>query len=138
MAIAAKKAVSWLERNMDLIELKGQAFDTAIVAYALMKIKASVAERAYVALSKKYLLFFKSNQNRREYAFVFCRATLEGGLVYFARQSVPQPPFKMENQRPFLLPRLPYEYDSENIEATAYALMIYVERQELWVDNIVR
>lgn len=118
VAIAAKKAVSWLERNMDLIELKGQAFDTAIVAYALMKIKASVAERAYVALSKK--------------------ATLEGGLVYFARQSVPQPPFKMENQRPFLLPRLPYEYDSENIEATAYALMIYVERQELWVDNIVR
>lgn len=58
MAIAAKKAVSWLERNMDLIELKGQAFDTAIVAYALMKIKASVAERAYVALSKKYLLDF--------------------------------------------------------------------------------
>lgn len=58
VAIAAKKAILWLERNMDLIELKGQAFDTAIVAYALMKIKAAVAERAFVALSKKYLPHF--------------------------------------------------------------------------------
>ncbi|KAL1513271.1 hypothetical protein ABEB36_002700 [Hypothenemus hampei] len=118
VSIAAKKAISWLERNMDLVEDKGSAFDTALVAYALMKIKAANAERAFLALSKK--------------------ATLEGGLVYFARDRVPQPPFKMENQRPFLLPRLPYEYDSENIEATAYALMVYVERQELWVDYIVR
>ncbi|XP_050294787.1 CD109 antigen [Anthonomus grandis grandis] len=118
VAIAAKKAISWLERNMDLIETKGQAFDTAIVAYALMKNKASVAERAYLALSTKGIF--------------------EGGLMYFARKRIPQPPFKLENQRPFLLPRLPYEYDSENIEATAYALMVYVERQELWVDNIVR
>lgn len=70
--------------------------------------------------------------------FFFRRSSLEGGLVYFARKVVPQPPFKMENQRPFLLPRLPYEYDSENIEATAFALMVYVERQELYVDNIVR
>uniref|UniRef100_A0AAR5PB89 NTR domain-containing protein n=2 Tax=Dendroctonus ponderosae TaxID=77166 RepID=A0AAR5PB89_DENPD len=116
--IAAKKAIQWLERNMDLIEDKGDTFDTAIVAYALMKIKAPNAERAFIALSKK--------------------STLAGGLLYFARKNVPQPPFKMENQRPFLLPRLPYEYDSENIEATAYALMVYVERQELWVDNIVR
>ncbi|XP_076260328.1 macroglobulin complement-related isoform X2 [Rhynchophorus ferrugineus] len=118
VAIASKKAVSWLERNMDLIQDKGRAFDIAIVAYALMKVKAATAETAYIALSKI--------------------GNLEGGLLYFARKNVPQPPFKIENQRPFLLPRLPYEYDSENIEATAYALMVYVERQELWVDNIVR
>ncbi|XP_066263111.1 CD109 antigen [Euwallacea similis] len=116
--IATRKAISWLERNMDLIEDKGEAFDVAIVAYALMKNKAANAERAFLALSRK--------------------AIEEGGLVYFARQRIPQPPSKMENQRPFLLPRLPYEYDSENIEATAYALMVYVEKQELWVDSIVR
>jgi len=44
----------------------------------------------------------------------------------------------MENQKPFLLPRLPYKYDSENIEATAWALMTYVARQELFVDPIVK
>lgn len=40
---------------MDLIEDKGDTFDTAIVAYALMKIKAPNAERAFIALSKKYV-----------------------------------------------------------------------------------
>jgi CD109 antigen len=61
-----------------------------------------------------------------------------GGLTYWGREVVPQPPFKMENQKPFLLPRLPYKYDSENIEATAWALLTYVARQELFVDPIVK
>ncbi len=44
---------------------------------------------------------------------------------------MPVPDFKLENNKPFLLPRLPHKYDSENIEATAYALLVYVARQEL-------
>lgn len=53
---------------MDLIEDKGQAFDTAIVAYALMKIKAANAERAFLALTKKYVfldVFFFSQTYTR-------------------------------------------------------------------------
>lgn len=118
VAIAQSKAIQWLERNMMLLEREGQPFDVAIVAYALMKSKAAIAESAYIQLAK--------------------HARLEGGLMYWAREPVPQPPYKIENQKPFLLPRLPYKYDSENIEATAYALLVYVERQEILVDYIVR
>lgn len=51
---------------------------------------------------------------------------------------MPQPPYKIENQKPFSLPRLPYKYDAENIEATAYALLVHVARQEVEVEPIVR
>ncbi|XP_057663740.1 CD109 antigen [Diorhabda carinulata] len=120
VAIAARKAIHWLDRNMELIQKRGNAFEVAIVAYALMKNKAANAETAFIELSS--------------------RRISEGGLLYWARKPVPQPPYKIENQKPFLLPRLPYEYDSENIEATAYGLMVYVARneQEVLVDNIVR
>lgn len=103
---------------MELLKEKGSAFEVAIVAYALMKSKAASAEIAFLELSR--------------------RGRFEGGLLYWAREAIPQPPYKIENQKPFLLPRLPYEFDSENIEATAYALMVYVARQEIYVDNIVR
>lgn len=93
-------------------------FDVAIVAYALMRSKAPNAEIAFNLLARS--------------------ARIEGGLMYWGREHVPQPPSKIENQKPFLLPRLPYKYDSENIEATAFALMVYVARQEIFVDYIVR
>lgn len=141
VAIAQSKAIRWLERNLKLLEdlierdkrieqLKEEGkevddhekhqrpFDIAIVAYALMKSKAPNAETAYSLLAR-------------------C-ARIEGGLMYWGRESVPQPPSKIENQRPFLLPRLPYKYDSENIETTAYGLLVYVARQEVFVDYIVR
>lgn len=53
-----------------------------------------------------------------------------GGLVYWGKEPVPQPPYKMENQKPFLLPRLPYKYDSNNIAATAYALLACMDHQD--------
>ncbi|KAF5272540.1 hypothetical protein FQA39_LY07864 [Lamprigera yunnana] len=141
VAIAQSKAIRWLERNLKLLEdlierdrytekqiESGQSienyetqqrpFDVAIVAYALMKSKAPNAEMAYSLLSR-------------------C-ARIEGGLMYWGRERVPQPPSKIENQRPFLLPRLPYKFDSENIEATSYGLLVYVARQEVFVDYIVR
>lgn len=58
--------------------------------------------------------------------------------MYWGNIEVPQPPTKLENQKYFSLPRLPYEYDSLNIETTAYALLVYVSRREFLVDPIVR
>lgn len=55
---------------------------------------------------------------------------LPGGLVYWGKERVPAPPTKMENQKPFLLPRLPYKYDSNNIAATAYALLTCMDHQD--------
>lgn len=118
VAVAQQKAIQWLERNMKLLEDYGKPFDTAIVAYALMRNKAPNAEAAFALLAR--------------------HGRLGNGLMYWARETIPDPPYKIENQKQFSLPRLPYEFDSENIEATAYALMVYVARQEVLVDFIVR
>ncbi|XP_046661974.1 CD109 antigen isoform X3 [Homalodisca vitripennis] len=118
VSLAQSRALHWLERNMKLLEDHGEPYEVAIVAYALMVNKASSAERAYGLLIK--------------------HARIEGGLMYWGKESVPLPPVKRENQKPFSLPRLPYKYDSNNIETTAYALLVYVSRQELMIDAIVK
>ncbi|CAB3251025.1 unnamed protein product [Arctia plantaginis] len=64
------------------------------------------------------------------YRLLLRLARYEGGLVYWGKEPVPQPPYKMENQKPFLLPRLPYKYDSNNIAATAYALLACMDHQD--------
>ncbi|XP_015173319.1 PREDICTED: CD109 antigen [Polistes dominula] len=118
VALASAKAVKWLERNMKLLEEKGKPYEVAIVAYALLMAKASTAEQAFNILTR--------------------HARREGGLTYWGREAVPPPPQKLENQKPFLLPRLPYKYDAENIETTAYALLVYVARQEVMIEPIVK
>lgn len=61
-----------------------------------------------------------------------------GEYTYWGNEDVDQPPSKLENQKYFSLPRLPYKFDALNIETTAYALLTYASRQELLVDSIVR
>ncbi|XP_015596122.1 CD109 antigen isoform X2 [Cephus cinctus] len=118
VALAAANAVKYLERNLKLLDDRGRPYDIAIVAYALLIAKASTAETAFKMLAK--------------------HARREGGLTYWGREAVPLPPYKLENQKPFLLPRLPYKYDAENIETTAYALLVHVARQEVMVESIVK
>ncbi|XP_063238725.1 CD109 antigen-like [Bacillus rossius redtenbacheri] len=118
VSLAELNAVKWLDRNMNLLERFGEPYELAIVAYALMLSKSSTADTAFSHLAK--------------------HARIEGGLMYWGKEAVPQPPYKMENQKPFMLPRLPYKYDSSNIEATSYALLTYVARQELYTDLIVK
>lgn len=118
VALAQKNAIAWLERNMKLLEEFGEPYEVAITAYALMLNKAPNAEHAFSLL----------HRHQRK----------QGDLTYWGREEVPQIPYKLENQKPFLLPRLPYDYDSENIETTAYALLTYVGRQELFIDPIVK
>ncbi|XP_033326238.2 macroglobulin complement-related [Megalopta genalis] len=117
VAVSAANAVKWLERNLKLLEERGKPYEIAIVAYALLLAKASTAGQAYSILSR--------------------HARREGGLTYWGREHVPLPPYKLENQKPFTLPRLPYAYDSENIETTAYALLVHVARQENMIEPIV-
>lgn len=96
----------------------GDPYEVALVAYALMLAKTPTAERAFTMLSR--------------------HARSVGEYMYWGREELPQPPTKWENQKPFSLPRLPYEYDSLNIETTAYALLTYVSRRELLTEPIVR
>ena len=117
LALAQRRAISWLEKNLDNLRIYGSPYDVAVVAYALMQSKATIAEAAYRILS----------MHRREI----------GGLYYWGRAPIPAQPTKLENQKPFLLPRLPYEYDASNIETTAYALLVYVAKQEQFTEKIV-
>ena len=118
VAVSAANAVKWLERNLNLLENRGKPYEIAIVSYALLLAKASIAGQAFNILER--------------------HARREGGLTYWGREKVPLPPYKLENQKPFLLPRLPYTYDSENIETTAYALLVHVARQEIMIEPIVK
>uniref|UniRef100_A0A1Q3G198 Putative alpha-macroglobulin n=1 Tax=Culex tarsalis TaxID=7177 RepID=A0A1Q3G198_CULTA len=119
VVLAEQKAYKFIERNIGLIKDFGSPYEIAIVSYALAKAKAPQAEHAFKILASKMRTI--------------------ADLSYWGNDEVPQPPTKLENQRYFSLPRLPYKYDSLNIETTAYALLTYVSRQETFiVEPIVR
>ncbi|XP_035435862.2 CD109 antigen [Spodoptera frugiperda] len=107
---AQQRGVRWLERHLRLLHEHGDPYSLALVAHALTYSKAPSSEHAYRLLKR--------------------RQRYEGGLSYWGKEPVPQPPYKMENQKPFLLPRLPYKYDSNNIAATAYALLACMDHQD--------
>ncbi|XP_063831034.1 CD109 antigen [Ostrinia nubilalis] len=107
---AQQRAISYLEKQLRLLDEFGEPYALALVAHALTFSKAPSSEHAYRLLKR--------------------RQRAEGGLVYWGREPVPPPPYKMENQKPFLLPRLPYKYDSNNIAATAYALLACMDHQD--------
>lgn len=116
--IAKQKAIQWLDRNLKLLKDAGDPYEVALVAYALMLAKTPTAEQAFNILSR--------------------HGRTIGEYMYWGRDELPQPPTKLENQKYFSLPRLPYEFDTLNIETTGYALLTYVSRRELLVDPIVR
>ncbi|XP_014295183.1 CD109 antigen [Microplitis demolitor] len=118
VALSEAKAIRWLEINLKHLDTHGSPYEIAIVAYALSLAKSSSAEYAFSVLNSRLIE--------------------EEGFMYWGRQRLPPLPSKQENNRPYHLPRLPYAYDAENIETTAYALLIYVARQETKIDGIVR
>ncbi|XP_047030679.1 CD109 antigen [Helicoverpa zea] len=107
---AQQRGIRWLERHLRLLDECGSPYALALVAHALTHAKAPSSEHAFRLLKR--------------------RQRYEGGLSYWGQEPVPQPPYKMENQKPFLLPRLPYKYDSNNIAATAYALLACMDHQD--------
>lgn len=50
------------------------------------------------------------------------------GMIYWSRDPVPSNRVVYENQRPFLQPRLPMEQDAIAVEASSYALLVYLTR----------
>lgn len=118
VAIAQQKAIHWLDRNLKLLQESGDPYEVSLVAYALMLAQTPTAEQAFGILAK--------------------HARRIGEYMYWGKVELPQPPSKLENQKYFSLPRLPYEYDSLNIETTGYALLVYVARRELMIEPIVR
>ena len=60
------------------------------------------------------------------------------GMVYWSPEPVVSAEILYQNQRPFILPRLPGKYDAIAVEATAYALLVYIRYNGLLQDRIVR
>ena len=50
VAVARSKALSWLDRNINLLQKHGDPYEVAITAYAMMLAKSTSAETAFVLL----------------------------------------------------------------------------------------
>ena len=92
IALAQAKAINWLERKMTPLANYGRPYDIAVVAYALIHSNSPLAEAPFIMLAKHIIE--------------------DGGYKYWGREVVPMPPTKLENQKPFSLPRLPYRYNN--------------------------
>lgn len=58
-------------------------------------------------------------------------------MRYWSRVQLPPPTTTIENNRPYLLARLPNVDDASNIETTAYGLLVHVNRQAVIQKEIV-
>ena len=86
VAVSRSRAISWLDRNLNLLDRNGDPYKVAIVTYAMMSAKSTSAEAAFGLLRR--------------------HAREDGGYIYWGREPVPFPAAqRFENQRPFLLPR---------------------------------
>ncbi|RWS10332.1 CD109 antigen-like protein, partial [Dinothrombium tinctorium] len=115
IANGKKAAVTYLEKQMPQIE---SPYELAIATLALTE--AGSVESKY-------------GFNRLDYI----KKTVEG-MIYWSPKKLKGQNIKYENQRAFVDPRLPERYDSEAIEATAYALMVYIRFGGLIQDRIVK
>ncbi|KDR15355.1 CD109 antigen [Zootermopsis nevadensis] len=105
-AKASIKAVRYLEHQLSSLT---DPYEIAITTYALTLCDSTEKEFAFNLLHSKKL-------------------EVADGLPYWSRVPVPANRIRYENQRPFISPR-DYETDvSLAVEATSYALMVYVIR----------
>ncbi|KAG0416492.1 hypothetical protein HPB47_006391 [Ixodes persulcatus] len=63
--------------------------------------------------------------------------SVTGGMRYWSRSDLPAPPVLIENNRPYLYPRLPFTNDASNVETTSYGLLVHVARQAVVQKEIV-
>ncbi|XP_059351436.1 CD109 antigen-like [Daphnia carinata] len=105
VATVEANAVNFLERSISQLS---DPSEVAIVTYALSMANTPTKETTF------YLLHGMRREN--------------GEMVYWSREPVPSNPILYENQRPFLQPRLPMHQDAVAVEATSYALLVYLAR----------
>nr|BAR45627.1 macroglobulin complement-related 1 [Niponia nodulosa] len=107
-------ATKFLERNYATIT---DPYEMAIVAYALTYVNSVEQEEVFQKLDK---IKFKGE-----------------GKYYWGRQTRPPGEIYTDNQRDLRLPRLPFKDDALSVEATAYALLVYIAKEGLWQERIV-
>nr|BAR45625.1 macroglobulin complement-related 1 [Scolopendra japonica] len=104
---AKSMASKYLETYLTKLE---DPYELAITTYALVKVGSS-----YAATGSDMLERIKREQE---------------GKVYWSREEVPPTQIVMENQRAFIQPRFPQKYDAMNVETAAYALLVFMPKEE--------
>lgn len=119
---ARTSAQRYLERMLYIIKNYEDPYDLAIVTYALTLVNSVDAEEAFNLLDEKM----------KEVS----------GMRYWGVEDIPPPKTQIENNRPFILPRLPNKYDSSNIATTSYGLLVHIAKQAViqkeiveWINN---
>ncbi|XP_067144276.1 CD109 antigen-like [Centruroides vittatus] len=115
VASAKKRATAYLETQLPDLN---HPYEVAIVTYALMLAGSADAQVGFSKLENSKLS--------------------AEGLVYWSPEKIPPPQIVYQNQRPFLQPRLPQKHDAMAVEATAYALMVYLNYGGLYQEHIVK
>ncbi|XP_050713228.1 CD109 antigen-like isoform X2 [Eriocheir sinensis] len=111
--LARNQAIRYLEQ--ELVNLS-DPLEVAITAYALYLANSVAKESAFAALDriKRY----------------------ENGLIYWSREAVrPNRRANENNQRNLLQPKFEEEWDSHAVEATAYALLVYLMHDGVHMDQ---
>ncbi|GFW23832.1 ovostatin [Trichonephila clavipes] len=117
LSTARRQAQRYLERMLHIVRDLPDPYELAIVTYALTISNSPDANEALNNLDSRM----------RE----------DSGMRYWARERVKGATVKIENTRPYLISRLPDKYDASNIEATAYGLLVHVERNAVIQREIV-
>ncbi|KAI1297215.1 Antigen -like protein [Halotydeus destructor] len=110
-------AQRYLERMLHLIRTHDDPYELSIVTYALTLSNSVDAEEAFNILDSKM----------REVS----------GMRYWSKEQVPAPQTQIENNRPYVLPRLPDKFEAVTVETTAYALMVHIAKQAVIQKEIV-
>lgn len=110
-------AAKYLESMLDIVKTYENPYELSILTYALTITNSPDAETAFNELDKRM----------REVS----------GSRYWSKIPLTGPRYAIENNRPYLLPRLPHEYDALNIETTGYALLTHIQKTAVIQKEIV-
>ncbi|KAI1297211.1 Antigen -like protein [Halotydeus destructor] len=110
-------AQRYLERMLHVVKTYEDPYELSIVTYALTLSNSVDAEEAFNLLDRKM----------KEVS----------GMRYWSKELVPAPKTQIENNRPYVLPRLPDKFEAVTVETTAYALMVHISKQAVIQKEIV-
>ncbi|GAB6026185.1 hypothetical protein CHUAL_012396 [Chamberlinius hualienensis] len=115
IASARNRAMKYLEKRVSAIT---DPYEMAIVTYALTLAGSVEGELAFLRLDRM----------KRE----------QEGYIYWSTDQQPLTELYLDNQRPFIQAHRPAKRDAYSVEATAYALLVYIAKEGLQQENIVR
>ena len=113
VATAKMRAMQYLQRALSILT---DPYEICITAYALTISNSRFRDLAFIKLEQ-------------------ARSEIEG-MYYWARDVVETNPVTKDvNQRPYLEPKNEQEWDAQSVEATSYALLVYLRRDGIGIDQ---